>query len=95
MDVKLITEKEYLELIERIEKISDKIDKISIPETKAQKKWVDNIEAKQILKKSTRTMQALRDEGVLSFSKSGRKIYYKLEDIESYLQKNYRKAFQK
>ena len=47
------------------------------------------------MKISKRTAQTWRDEGKISFSQVGNKIYYKLNDVEELLKKHYIKAFKK
>jgi hypothetical protein len=46
-----------------------------------------------LLKVCKRTAQTWRDEGKISFSQVGNKIYYKLTDVEKLMQENYNKAF--
>ncbi|SKB64762.1 Helix-turn-helix domain-containing protein [Soonwooa buanensis] len=48
-----------------------------------------------MLKISPRTAQTWRDEGKISFSQVGNKIYYKLSDIERTMQEYYNKSFAK
>ncbi|HQL70268.1 MAG TPA: helix-turn-helix domain-containing protein [Bacteroidales bacterium] len=55
--------------------------------------WLDIQETAQLLKVSKRTLQSYRDNGVLSFSQIGGKIYFKASDIEDHLKKHYVKAF--
>ena len=38
---------------------------------------------------STRTAQVWRDEGKIGFSQMGKKIYYRMSDIEDFLAKHY------
>jgi hypothetical protein len=45
------------------------------------------------MKISKRTAQTWRDEGKISFSQVGSKIYYKLSDVEKLLQEHYNKSF--
>ena len=45
--------------------------------------WLDNQDVCQMLNISPRTLQTLRDNGTLAFSQINRKVYYKLEDVES------------
>lgn len=45
------------------------------------------------LKISKRTAQRLRNEGTITFIKSGRKIYYRSTDVERYLTKHLNKSF--
>ena len=44
---------------------------------------------------SKRTAQTWRDEGKISFSQIGNKIYYLESDVEELLKGNYIKAFQR
>lgn len=44
--------------------------------------WLDNQDVCQLLGISKRTLQTLRDNGDLGFSKIKRKVYYKSEDVE-------------
>ena len=47
--------------------------------------WLDNQDVCQILNISPRTLQTLRDNGILAYSQINRKVYYKPEDVESIL----------
>lgn len=51
--------------------------------------WIDGQEVMQALHISKRTLQSLRDGGVLPHSRINGKFYYKVEDIESLLESNY------
>jgi hypothetical protein len=42
---------------------------------------------------SKRTAQSWRDEGKVSFSQIGSKIYYRMSDVQKLLDKNYKAAF--
>ena len=53
------------------------------------KNWIDGQFVMQTLKISPRTLQRLRDNGILPHSKLGRKIFYKETDIEKILEDNY------
>ena len=45
--------------------------------------WLDNQDVCQMLNISPRTLQTLRDNGMLAFSQINRKVYYKPVDVES------------
>ena len=47
--------------------------------------WLDNQDVCQILNISSRTLQTLRQNGMLAYSQIEHKIYYKPEDVESIL----------
>ena len=51
--------------------------------------WVDGQEVMQTLHVSKRTLQSLRDSGVLPYSRINGKFYYKVADIENLLESNY------
>ena len=55
--------------------------------------FLDNQEFIQLMNISKRTAQTWRDEGKVSFSQIGSKIYYKMKDVDVLLDKNYNKAF--
>ena len=57
--------------------------------------FLDNQEFLQLMKISKRTAQTWRDEGRISFSQVGNKLYYKLTDVEKLLTEHYNKAFSK
>jgi uncharacterized membrane protein len=44
---------------------------------------------------SKRTAQTWRDEGIISFSQVGRKIYYRMSDVQRLLDSNYNQAIKK
>lgn len=74
---------------ERLERLEDHVKKISL-ERNLKLEWLDNEEAADILRVSTRQMQNYRDRGKIPFSQNGNKIYYRLRDIEAYLMRHYK-----
>lgn len=56
-------------------------------------RWVSNSEACEFLGVTSRTLQNYRDNGTLSYSKIGSKIYYKLSDLEDLLSSHYCPSF--
>lgn len=51
--------------------------------------WMDGQEVMLLLKISKRTLQSMRDNGTLPFSRINGKFYYKTEDIQILLESNY------
>jgi len=51
--------------------------------------WLSGPEVCKILRISTRTLVNYRRRGTLPYAKIGRKIYYKLEDVEQLLERHY------
>jgi len=56
------------------------------------KKWLKTDEVKEVLRVSASTLQTLRINGTLTYSKLGGIIYYDYEHIENVLKKNLRFA---
>ena len=51
--------------------------------------WLDNQDVMQILHVSPRTLQTLRSNGILPFSRIGNKLYYRRSDISRILNNHY------
>lgn len=51
--------------------------------------WIDGQVVMQTLHISKRTLQSLRDSGVLPYSRINGKFYYKVSDMEALLESNY------
>jgi Helix-turn-helix domain len=53
--------------------------------------WLDNQDVCSLLHISKRTLQHYRDSEILPYSQIGAKIYYKSSDIDTFLEKNYKR----
>lgn len=51
--------------------------------------WIDNQNVMQLLHISARTLQTLRSNGTLPYSRINNKIYYRRQDIQRILADNY------
>lgn len=84
---------------EAFQAIIKRMDEMNAALTQKQKNpedtFLDNQEFIQLMNISKRTAQAWRDEGIISFSQIGSKIYYRMSDIQKLLNGNYRSAFKK
>ena len=76
------------DFIEQLNNIEQRIKKIQYNNDV----FLDNQEFLQVMNISKRTAQSWRDEGIISFSQVGSKIYYRFSDIEELLNKNYKKS---
>ena len=83
-------------LIEKLEYIGKRLFliELSIRQNKksVQSTFIDNDDFINLMKISKRTAQTWRDNGAISFSQIGSKIYYKTHDIEDLLHKHYNPA---
>ena len=72
----------------RLENFAEKVEaRCCVSGDKALQKWLDNQEVCEILGISKRTLQTYRDNGTLSYTQIGHKMYYRPEDIESLINK--------
>ena len=92
MEVVTIQSQAYQEIVGKLDAINTSLN---AKEKEPKEKWLDNQELMQLLKISKRTAQHYRDSGLISFSQVGNKIYYRLSDVETLLNKHYNKAFKK
>lgn len=92
MEAIILTKDQYTDLLAKIDNINAQLNS----KVDAKKEtFLDNQEFLQLMKISKRTAQTWRDEGKISFSQVGSKIYYKLSDVEKLLQAHYNKSFAK
>ena len=92
MEAIILSKEQFEELINTVNQIAESVKTKSTPK---QEVFVDNEEFIKMMKISRRTAQTWRDEGKISFSQVGNKIYYKLSDIERTMQEYYNKSFAK
>lgn len=90
MGAVILTSEQYNELVSRLDKLNSTIES---NQKTSKEIFLDNQEFIQLMHISKRTAQTWRDEGKISFSQIGSKIYYKMKDVEVLLDKNYNKAF--
>ena len=65
---------------------------VQVQKTRTQKfneNWIDAQDVMLSLHISRRTLQSLRDNGTLPYSRINGKLYYKMSDVESLLESNY------
>jgi hypothetical protein len=90
MEAVILSSEQYNNLVNRLDNLNGKLEENS---KNPQNVFLDNQEFIQLMNISKRTAQTWRDEGKVSFSQIGSKIYYKMKDVEVLLDKNYNKAF--
>lgn len=73
-----------IELLEEITRLFENKGEIKV------KKWLKSSEVRNMLNVSSGTLQTLRANGTLPYTKIGGTFYYDFEDIEKLLSKNIR-----
>ncbi len=92
MQAIIITQENFDEVIKRLDKIQSEV---SNKQKSPADTFVDNQEFIQIMNVSKRLAQSWRDDGIISFSQIGSKIYYRMSDVQALLDKHYKPAFKK
>ena len=92
MEAIILSKEQFDALMSKIDDIHHKINSKNLPK---QEVFLDNEEFIKMLKISRRTAQTWRDEGKISFSQVGNKIYYKLSDVEKTMDEYYNNPFLK
>lgn len=85
MQVEIVT-KEDLQAF-RIQLLND-LKQLFVPPVQPLKRWLKSQEVRKLLKISATTLQKLRVNGTLHYTRVGTIIYYKYEDIVSLLESN-------
>lgn len=92
MEVYILSKAQFSELTTRLDTLQNLL--CTQPDT-SKKSIMDNDEFLKFMSVSKRTAQSWRDEGKISFSQVGNKIYYKMADVDKLLAENYNKSFRK
>lgn len=86
MELITFESKTYQELVQKIDRIASYIAKCETANTEQDKDiWLDSNELSDLLKISTRTLQRLRKDNLLSYSMLRGKCLYRLSDVEKSL----------
>jgi hypothetical protein len=93
MDLFVEKNKTHVSIIERLDRIEDAVRTITGSKQPFVDTWIDNNDLSNHLRVSMRTLQKWRDEGIISFTKFGGKIFYKASHVEEILRKNYIEGF--
>lgn len=73
-----------------IKEVKAQLDYIKKSRTELFKEsWIDGQDVMQALNISKRTLQTMRDTGILPYSRINGKFYYKVSDLEELLENNY------
>ena len=90
MEAIILSTQQYKELVNRLDTLNKKLEE---KQKSPNDTFLDNQEFLQLMNISKRTAQSWRDEGKVSFSQIGSKIYYRMSDVQKLLDKNYKAAF--
>lgn len=92
MEVITLQSEAFREIMNRLNELSTALNQNN---KNPEEQFLDNQQFIQLMNISKRTAQSWRDEGIISFSQVGSKIYYRMKDVQTLLDKNYKSAFKK
>ena len=82
MDIVAIESKTFEQIKERFKDFSRQVKDLC-GNNQDKEQWLSNGDICNLLQISPRTLQTYRDNGILPFSQIGRKLYYKVSDVEN------------
>lgn len=89
MEIINIEKELFEEMASRFEAFLTEMEKIyQSHKGKEVDEWLDNQDVCFMLNISPRTLQSYRDAGKIGFSKINHKVYYKLSDIQAFIEDN-------
>jgi predicted site-specific integrase-resolvase len=86
MSVEIITKEDLKSFKEEL--LNDLKKFVTSPQQTLQKKWLKSQEVRILLKISPGTLQNLRVNGTLTYTKIGGTLYYNQDDIQKLLEQN-------
>ena len=82
MEVVIIERKAFEALMTDVSSLTEKVNRLCGREKdRRMAKWMDNEEVCRLLRLTPRTLQTMRDKGLIACSQIGKKFYYLWEDV--------------
>ena len=85
MEAVILSKSDLAAIKESLKEIKDHMKKVTSPA----ENFLNTDEFVKLMSVSPRTAQVWRDEGLIGFSQQGKKIYYRMSDIDAFLKQNY------
>lgn len=84
MEIVIIERKAFEEFMAEVSSLTEKVGRLcSRKNERRLQKWMDGEEVCRLLRLSPRTLQGMRDKGIMPCSQIGKKFYYRTEDVEN------------
>lgn len=90
MNAVILTSDQYNQILTKIDSLASILNE---KQRDPKDIFLDNQEFIQLMNISKRTAQSWRDEGKIAFSQIGGKIYYRMSDIQTLLDENYKPTY--
>ena len=86
MELKMIEGRVYERLKQYIKDLLERTRKLA--PKRVDELWYSNRDVCRLLGISLRTLQNYRDKGLIPYSQVGHKCFYKIKDVEDFIEKN-------
>ena len=88
MEIVNIEAKTFEAMLSKFESFATRMEHLCRLYGDKENDWLDNQDVCRLLGISLRTLQTYRDKGLIPYSQVGHKCYYKVEDIERFMEEN-------
>ena len=86
MEIVIIEKEAFEAFMSEVSALTEKVDRLCARGAERRlKKWMDGEDVCRLLRFSPKTLQGMRDRGIVACSQVGRKFYYRTEDVERLL----------
>lgn len=83
MEIVIIERKAFETFMAEVSALTEKVNRLYAKGSERRlKKWMDGEDVCRLLHLSPKTLQGLRDKGIVACTQVGRKYYYRTEDVE-------------
>jgi MerR family transcriptional regulator, repressor of the yfmOP operon len=86
MEVITMQSDAFKEIIATLKDIQSQLDRMSTRKARLEEEYLDTMESCKLLKVSRKTLERYRDLNNIPFSKMQRKVFYKISDLEKFLE---------
>ena len=84
MEVVVIEKATFERMLSGFENLAEKVERLCREyEDLGERKWLDSGDVCRLLGISPRTLQTMRENGTLAYTKISHKVYYKPEDVKA------------
>ncbi|MFS2875831.1 helix-turn-helix domain-containing protein [Bacteroides thetaiotaomicron] len=93
MEIVIIEREAFETFMAEVSALTEKVDRLCARGTERRlKKWMDGEDVCRLLRLSPKTLQSMRDRGIVACSQVGRKFYYRSEDVERFVSEKWEGA---
>ena len=86
MEIVIIEKRAFEDFMAEVSLLTEKVNRLcSRKNERRLKKWMDGEEVCRLLRLSPRTLQGMRDKGIIACSQVGKKFYYRKEDVKVFI----------